>query len=102
MVRDVEKVSPELELPALGFQREILLEREIPVPASYGFLGVVRDCLNELRMRLACPGFRDELLARVGPRIGVMVVEQELEAKLPGGSGQLDCVLKIVRQFVGR
>src|SRR5262249_11136387 len=34
VVRDIEEVGPELELPPLGFQRETLLEGEIPVPAS--------------------------------------------------------------------
>ena len=59
---------------------------------------VLEDRLHQLLVRLALPGLRDELLAGVGPGVGVVVVQQELEAQLLRVLGQGDGVFEVVRQ----
>jgi hypothetical protein len=50
-------------------------------------------------MRHAFPGFGEELLARIGPRVGIVVVEQKMITQFLGVFGERDGVFEIVGQF---
>src|SRR6266567_5123005 len=67
----------------------------------YRLLGVFENRLDQLDMRHALPGFWKELLAWIGPSIGIVIVEQEMETKFLGGFGERNCVFQIIGKFHG-
>src|SRR5258708_36146280 len=72
-----------------------------PAECRYRFLGVFENRLDQLDMRHALPGFWKELLARIGPSVGIVIVEQEMETKFLGGFGERNCVFQIIGKFHG-
>ena len=60
---------------------------------------VLEHGLHQFVVRLAFPGLGKELLLRIGPGVGVVIVQQELVAELFGVFGQGDGVFQIVGQL---